>query len=174
MGNPGQDDKSLFVFQYGSNVDQRRLNGINRLGGAANLQGLAKTINRYDLVFNVWSSGQQCAVASLASGDHTIYGALYRVPESRVLRDLKRHGLRTLDEIEGEGRTYKRIPIDVEFDGGQLNAVTYVGTAADSPEMATTHDYAEHILKGLDLLGAPSEYIDYVKGCIARSLARTG
>jgi hypothetical protein len=84
------------VFQYGSNMDRARLNSSDRLDGAAELRGLAETIDGYDLVFNVWSSGQQCAVANLVKGPHTIYGVLYEIPDFRVLRTLKQGQRRSM------------------------------------------------------------------------------
>lgn len=162
---------TLLVFQYGSNMDRARLNSTDRLDGAAELRGLAETIDGYDLVFNVWSSGQQCAVANLVKGSRTIYGALYEIPNYRVLRALKQ-GLKTLDEIEGEGKTYERTPIGVIFAGKRTEALTYVGKQPSLTDCRTTSTYAHHIVEGLEELGAPEPYIDYAKSCIAESLAR--
>jgi gamma-glutamylcyclotransferase (GGCT)/AIG2-like uncharacterized protein YtfP len=160
----------MLVFQYGSNVDESRLNGGDRLNGSAALQGLAVTVDRYDLVFNVWSSGQQCAVANLVEGTHAIYGAVYMIADHRVLRGLKRDNEKTLDEIEGEGRTYRRVQVGVIFNGERIAATTYVGILPDSPERRTTQTYASHIIKGLEAVQAPPQYVDYARGRIAASL----
>lgn len=162
---------TLLVFQYGSNIDQARLNSTDRLDGAAKLRGLAETIEGYDLVFNVWSSGQQCAVANLVKGSRTIYGALYEIPDYRVLRALKQ-ALKTLDEIEGEGKTYERTPIGVIFAGKRTEALTYLGKQPIFTNCSTTSTYAHHIVNGLEELGAPAPYVDYVKSRIAESMAR--
>lgn len=135
------------------------------------MQGLAETIDCYDLVFNVWSSGQQCAVANLLKGSHTIYGALYEVANHRVLRALKQ-GSRTLDEIEGEGKTYERVPICVIFGEKRIEALTYLGKRSSFTNCGTTSKYTNHIVSGLEELGAPAPYVEYVKGCIAENLAR--
>jgi gamma-glutamylcyclotransferase (GGCT)/AIG2-like uncharacterized protein YtfP len=162
---------TLLVFQYGSNMDRARLNSSDRLDGAAELRGLAETIDGYDLVFNVWSSGQQCAVANLVKGPHTIYGVLYEIPDFRVLRTLKQ-GPKTLDEIEGEGQTYERTSIGVKFGGKRTEALTYLGKQPSFTDRGTTNKYAHHIIKGLEELDAPAPYVDYVKNCIAGSLTR--
>ncbi len=133
------------------------------------MRGLAETIDGYDLVFNVWSLGQQCAVANLVEGTHAIYGALYEIPDYRVLRALK-HGLKTLDEIEGEGQTYARASVGVIFGGKRVEALTYLGKPPSFKDCQTTSKYAHHIIKGLEELDAPAPYVDYVKNCIAESL----
>lgn len=152
-------------------MDRVRLNSTDRLGGAAELRGLAETTDGYDLVFNVWSSGQQCAVANLVEGTHTIYGALYEIPDHRVLRALK-HGLKTLDEIEGEGQTYERASVGITFGGTRMEALTYLGKPPSFTDCGTTSKYALHIIKGLEDLDAPASYANYVKNCIAESLSR--
>lgn len=91
----------MLIFQYGSNVDVSRLNSQSRLGGDATLKGLASTVDKFDLRFNVDSHGQKCGVANLVPGERIIYGALYEIPEERVDRNIKINGLKTLDEIEG-------------------------------------------------------------------------
>lgn len=152
-------------------MDQARLNSTDRLDGAAKLRGLAETIDGYDLVFNVWSSGQQCAVANLVKGSRAIYGALYEIPDYRVLRALKQ-ALKTLDEIEGEGKTYERTPIGVMFAGKRTEVLTYLGKQPSFTDGGTTRTYAHHIVDGLEALGAPTPYVNYVKSRIAESLAR--
>ncbi len=160
----------MYIFQYGSNVDINRLNAPERLGGAATRVGRATTVDRFDLQFNVYSCGQKCGVANLIPGGRIIYGALYDIPDDRVYRDKKINGLKTLDEIEGEGSSYHRKLVTVCCDGEEYEATTYLASSDDA-EKKTTREYANHITSGLRVIGAPQEYIDYVERCIERSLA---
>ncbi len=160
----------MYIFQYGSNVDESRLNNPSRLGGCARPKGLASTVDKFHLRFNVYSCGQKCGVANLVPGGRIVYGALYDIPDDRVCRNKKINGLKTLDEIEGEGSTYHRQPITVCCDGEEYAATTYLASSDDA-ELKTTRDYADHITRGLRVIGAPQEYIDYVERCIERSLA---
>lgn len=160
----------MLVFQYGSNVDVGRLNSPARLDGIAKLMGLAATVEEFELRFNVYSVGQGCGVANLAHGGRTIYGALYEIPEERVVRNKGIVGLKTLDQIEGEGLIYHRKPISICCEGNNYEAVTYLASA-ETPEQKTTMLYADHITTGLRSLEAPPEYIEYVESCIRRSLA---
>gem|GEM_PF-5191902 len=122
----------MYIFQYGSNVDESRLNSQSRLGESARPMGLASTIERFDLRFNVHSRRQNCGVANLVPGDRIIYGALYDIPDDRVYRDKKINGLNTLDEIEGEGSSYHRKPITVCCDGEEYAATTYLASSDDA------------------------------------------
>jgi hypothetical protein len=107
----------------------------------------------------------------LVKGAHTIFGAVYEIPDYRVLRALKQ-GPKTLDEIEGEGQTYERASIGVVFGGKQTEALTYLGKQPSFTDCGTTCKYAHHIIKGLEELDAPAPYVDYVKNCIVESLTR--
>jgi len=53
------------VFQYGSNCSATRLNSRERLGGAAIPIGIAETVEEYQLQFDVWSDGNNCAAADI-------------------------------------------------------------------------------------------------------------
>ena len=105
----------MLVFQYGSNMSSVRLNSPARLQGEAVPLGLAITEDLFDLGFTVFSSQNGCAAADLTpDGSRRIVGVLYEIPESRVLRE-RSGGLRTLDDVEGEGVAYVR--------SGQVHAV---------------------------------------------------
>ena len=158
----------MYIFQYGSNVDESRLNNQSRLGGCARPKGLASTVDKFHLRFNVYSCGQKCGVANLVPDGRIIYGALYDIPDDRVYRDKKINGLKTLDEIEG--KRYHRELIRVCHGGGTCDAVTYLASPAGT-ELKTARDYTNHITSGLRVIGAPQEYIDYVERRIKRSLA---
>jgi gamma-glutamylcyclotransferase (GGCT)/AIG2-like uncharacterized protein YtfP len=150
------------IFQYGSNTSTQRLNLPERLGGAAQVVGLARTANEYELAFTYDSKGNACAAADLVHGRQQIYGVLYDIPEHRVFRHLRRDGLKTLDQIEGTG--YQREDIEVELlaDGRRVAAITYLVVDREG-NLQTAPHYVKHIVEGLRSHGAPDDYIEYVK-----------
>src|SRR5262249_54041851 len=56
-------DGFTFLFQYGSNCDEARLNSSKRLDGAAKNPKLAETVDEYDIAFDVWSTTNGCAAS---------------------------------------------------------------------------------------------------------------
>ena len=112
------------VFQYGSNCSMARLNSPERLRGDATPAGLAETVDNYELRFDVWSIGNNCAAADIVpEGDSTVLGVLYEVPDELMSRDTAPRGRRSFDAIEGNA--YERRSIRVKRkDGAILEAVT--------------------------------------------------
>jgi hypothetical protein len=154
------------VFQYGSNTRSERLNADDRLRGDARPVGIACTKDRFELDFNVWSHGNQCAAADLVPGvGRSIWGVLYEIPDYLIRRETARNR-KSLDAIEGEGTNYKRIEIDLtNSDGESIQVMTYVVINKVSGRK-TSLEYASHIVIGLREHNVPSEYIDYVKARI--------
>lgn len=157
------------IFQYGSNMSTRRLNGTDRLNGDASIVGIAKTEQRFQLSFSVWSKTNDCAAASLETlenGVH-IYGVVYDVPDYLISRDTSLVAHRkSMDQIEGEGINYFKTFIAlVMLDGQPLTALTYL---AKNPrtDIRTSEAYAQYILDGLDEHKMPSAYREYVKARI--------
>jgi hypothetical protein len=150
------------VFQYGSNTSTARLNSPERLGGAAHVVGLARTIDDYDLDFTYFSRGNACAAADLVHGRQRIYGVLYDIPDDRVFRHLGRETSKTLDQIEGNGYHREEIGVELIQDGRQMSATTYVVVDRKAGLKTTAH-YVKHIVDGLRSHGAPPAYVEYVK-----------
>ncbi len=161
----------MLVFQYGSNMSSVRLNSPARLQGEAVPLGLAITEDLFDLGFTVFSSQNGCAAADLTpDGSRRIVGVLYEIPESRVLRE-RSGGLRTLDDVEGEGVAYVRTAITAMSNQSErtpVEAVTYVVKTPRSG-LRTCAAYVHHIFVGLREHRAPDEYVAYVKDRIARN-----
>jgi hypothetical protein len=112
----------VLVFQYGSNTSVKRLNAPERLDGTATPLALAETVEHFDLAFTYQSKNNGCAAADLSVGGRPILGVLYEIPEERVFRGRSASGARTLDEIEGESRAYRRSVIQVRrHDNGRLS-----------------------------------------------------
>jgi len=167
----------MLIFQYGSNTSQARLNSPDRLNGVAKLLGAVVTKDCFELDFTVFSTKNDCAAADIRfGGGRPIWGALYDIPGDRVVRELagKR---RCLDAIEG--RRYERVSISVCWpDGQEVEGEVWTYTVLEAErrtDLQTTEAYGAHILGGLRDLNAPTDYIDYVRGRIARGwLARLG
>jgi hypothetical protein len=162
----------MLVFQYGSNMSSKRLNGPDRLAGGARRVGIAKTCNPHRLCFPVWSRPNGAAAASISPdpGGQLIFGVLYEIPSSLVYRkEAKTHKRRSLDAIEAEGTNYIRREIDlIHFDGGAISAVTYVAKRAGA-DLKTSSEYVSHILTGLTENDIPKAYRAYVGSCILQS-----
>lgn len=162
----------MLVFQYGSNMNSKRLNGPDRLAGGARRVGIAETCHTYRFCFPVWSRPNRAAAASISPdpGGQRIFGVLYEIPGSLVYREhSKTHKRTTLDAIEAEGTNYIRREIDlVHPDGSAISAITYVArrTGAD---LKTSSEYVGHILTGLTENDIPQAYRAYVGSCILQS-----
>jgi AIG2 family protein len=150
------------VFQFGSNASSTRLNSDDRLRGDAKDLGLVRTEAMFELDFDVWSDGNECAAADLRSGTgRVIWGVLYDVPDyliSRATSDTRK----SLDAIEGP--RYQRRAIAVQAQDGTMleNVVTYT-VREPQQGLQTSLDYVSHILTGLREHGAADEYLAYVK-----------
>jgi len=153
------------IFQYGSNTHEARINCIDRLNGDAKYLYNAKTIGEYEIDFTVWSSTNNCAAADMVrkKGSH-VWGVVYCIPDYLVRRNsAKKRGRKSLDEIEGEGKNYRRTRIKVETESGEIiSAITYI-VKCKRKGFKTSLEYARHIIKGLEEHHIPNEYIQKVK-----------
>jgi hypothetical protein len=154
------------VFQYGSNCSTARLNSQERLQGAAKLIGLAETVDNYELGFDVWSNGNNCAAANIvAQGEQPITGVLYDVPDELIRRETAPAGRKSFDAIEGNA--YERRLIRVKKnDGSIVNALTYV-VREPARNLRTSVEYVRHIITGLRENGAEDQYVARVKHAAA-------
>jgi cation transport regulator ChaC len=156
------------VFQYGSNCSSARLNSAERLQGDAIPIGLAETVDNYELRFDVWSTGNNCAAADIVpEGDSTVFGVLYEVPDKLIDRNAAPRGRKSFDAIEGNA--YERRSIRVKRqDGTVVDAVTYV-VRQPARDLRTSIEYVRHIVTGLRENGADEGYITRVKHAAARN-----
>jgi gamma-glutamylcyclotransferase len=153
------------VFQYGSNCLDSQINGKDRLCGDAKFIAIAETVEEFQLAFNVWSKGRQCAASDIVvSPGSKVWGALYEVPDFLIERNTaEAQGRKSLDAIEGEGSNYSRETIAVRRDNGLIvTALTY---RAKKPKQGikTSLEYVGYIVKGLRERGVREDYIEHVK-----------
>ncbi len=151
------------VFQYGSNMSSKRLN--SRLKGDVKRVDIARTVEKFEMVFDIWSKTNCCAAADIIPGSgRNIWGVLYEIPE--YLIDRHNSGCRkSLDEIEGECKNYKRVTIDVILpDGTRKSGVwTYIGKDRKK-WIQTSCEYVKYIMHGLrENNNIPNDYVEYVK-----------
>jgi cation transport regulator ChaC len=149
------------IFQYGSNCDASRLNSPERLNGNARDLGQAETVGQYEIAFDVWSGGNNCAASDLRrrSGRHA-RGVLYDVPAEWIL-GRKTNG-RTLEQIEGTHYEPKRIRI--KDSAGRISSATtfLVKPSSRQKQLATSVEYVRHIVEGLRAHDTPEEYVQRV------------
>jgi gamma-glutamylcyclotransferase (GGCT)/AIG2-like uncharacterized protein YtfP len=154
-----------FVFAYGSNTHEKRINSPDRLKGDARYLYNARTVDDYELDFTVWSKNNNCAAADIVLKEGSnVWGVVYDVPSYLICRgSANRLGRKSLDEIEGEDKNYQRIRIKVETEAGKIiEAITYE-VINKRKGLKTSREYAEHIIKGLEEHNIPWDYINKVK-----------
>jgi hypothetical protein len=147
-----------------------RLNSADRLNGDAAFFRVALTRANYKLKFDLWSKCNKCAASDLVRGTgRRIWGVIYQVPDDLIRRETAGER-KSLDEIEGEGRNYTRIKIELCLRNGRpvnRTVITYIGRkAARNPKIQTSADYVGHILTGLQNYEMPHGYVAYVKKCV--------
>jgi len=165
------------VFQYGSNCLEREINSPDRLDDDAKFFDVAKTLSNYTLKFDVYAKGKnrQCGAADVVklkkSEKSEVWGVIWNIPDYRVFKNKARlRGVKSLDEIEGEGINYRRRRILVQRPNSEkLMPYTYVVIRPNPQGVETSREYAKLIIDGLrehikdDI---PLEYIEKVKQII--------
>lgn len=153
------------VFQYGSNILTSRLNSQDRLREDATPIDVARTMDNYDLVFDIWSNSNKCAAADiLEDRGRRIWGVVYYIPDKLIERSTAGNR-KSLDAIEGEGSSYSRVAIDIEYAGTGSrveSVITYIGKSRESG-IKTSFNYSRLIICGLREHNISEDYIEYVK-----------
>jgi hypothetical protein len=188
MLNESPTDRAL-LFQYGSNMSERRLTakirehksyapvGADRdvrLLGCARLKG-------WRFVLDLYSARQECLVGDIVEGENgdEVWGALYELNCELIVRSDGRRSV--LDRIEGhrterDPENYSLVTVAVEFNGELRDACTYVGRedarrrcSADYPDAAHAAEYLDAILSGARSVGLPADYLAALAATISRS-----
>jgi len=163
------DETLEIVFQYGSNCSTTRLNSGERLGGAAHPRGIAETVQNYQLQFDVWSDGNNCAAADIVkTPGKKVWGVLYDIPADFV-RGRRKDKKKTLEQIEGQ--RYEAVCICVrDRSGVEQEATTFVARPNERRSgIRTSLDYVRHIITGLREQAVCDEYIQEVKRIAAEN-----
>lgn len=153
------------VFQYGSNCSESEINSPLRLRDDAEFEGIAETIEDFELAFDVYSTKRGCAASDIVRRPGgKAWGVLYNIPDNLIRRDTAPPGRKSLDAIEGQCTNYKRETIKVRRhpEGDIVEALTY--TVKDpQPGLRTNLAYVRLIICGLRDHNVPNEYIAKVK-----------
>lgn len=160
------------LFQYGSNMNPARLNGPERLNGAAEPIGVA-ILDGWGIRFDLFSKCNDCAVTDIVqSTDETVFGVLFEVPHELLITPSG--GRSRMDEVEGarpDGNSnYTRELRYVIREEKQVQCHTYVGTRPGRQrylkltpqERRVSKDYFNHLLIGAKRFGLPNSYIKYL------------
>ena len=117
----------------------------------------------------MYSTRRRCAASDIVRKDRVkVWGVLYELPDYLLNRDTARaYERRSFDEIEGEGRNYRRESIQVRRPNGDIvSALTYT-VKAPQFGLRTNIEYVGHIVRGLREHAVPDEYIAKVKAIAA-------
>ena len=153
----------MLVFQYGSNCTGARLNAAERLNGRAQDLGAARSVDAFDLAFDIYSQKNGCAAADIVGGaGRQVWGVLFEIPEDFVLgRRADRQ--RTLAQIEGS--LYEPVNVRVRRPGASEDesATTFTVRASERRRgVWTSTEYVGYIVRGLRAHGVPEDYVLYV------------
>jgi hypothetical protein len=159
------------IFQYGSNLSSNRLNTADRMAGDAHVIGPAVTTDDFELVFDLWSTKNNCAAGDLIRGTgRKIWGVIYQIPDNLVTRSATTPaGRSTMDRVEG--RNYERVKIQLRTTDGKPvdeEVFTYIGRQGSrDPSIRTSLEYVRHYFDGMREHNAPADYVEYVRGVVA-------
>ena len=157
----------VIIWQYGSNMDENRLNSGDRLKGTATFIGLAIK-KGYRLSF---THTNKCGVGTsdiLSSNtEDFVIGCLYEIPDNKISK---------LDEIEGvNSGAYERtsdlvikLDEDLQTTSEQILVQMYVVVRKEK-NPKTDGDNANHILKGIKEHQMGKDYFDKVKKIILQN-----
>ena len=154
-----------FVFLYGPNTCSSRINSQQLLDGAAETLGKAQTVEKYDIIFDVYNESYKCGGVNITlSPEKKVWGVLYKIPDE-LLKDKDESNARpTLPQITGR-RYYKKNILVEQEDGKIIKAITFAAQERYrySRGVATTSDYLYWIIAGLKEHEIEEEYIEHVR-----------
>ncbi len=157
------------VFQYGSNCSESEMNSGERLRGDARFVDITETVEDFEIAFDVQSARRGCAASDIVrKAGGKVWGVLYEVPEYLMDRETaKTRGRKSFDEIEGEGKNYKRETIKVRRSNGDTVAALTYTVINPRAGFKTNINYVRLIVGGLRDHNVPDDYITKVKAIAA-------
>jgi len=134
----------VYVFAYGSNMLNSRMQSADRAPGARPI-GIAE-LTGYEFACNKRSTIDATGKGNIRKAEgKTVWGVVFEMPEA----DLKR-----LDEKEGG---YDRSTIQVDLNGTLENVETYISN--NLVETPPTAEYMDYIIDGAREHGLPTDYL---------------
>lgn len=174
--------QKVYVFQYGSNMSEERINHWSRLDGKAKFVDVAETLCDYYVDFNVSPIGSVLTlnmIHDVRKYDSKVVGILYEVPVSNVFYELEKGFTKSLDTIEGDlnGMFYNRYVVPVITSKGELVvALTYVAISNKAirskdyirkKKIRPRYEYCCYIMDGLIEHNVDEKYIEYMYSIIS-------
>jgi gamma-glutamylcyclotransferase (GGCT)/AIG2-like uncharacterized protein YtfP len=132
----------VVIWQYGSNMDENRLNSGDRLGGVAKFIGLAIKMGHKLAFTHTNKCGVGTADIAVSVPEDFVIGCLYDIPDDKISK---------LDKIEGvNSGAYERQAITViKVDENLKKTSEVIAQTYVVVKPKTDGDYANHILKGI-------------------------
>jgi len=154
-----------FVFLYGPDSCSSRINSQKFLDGAAEVIDKARTVEEYDIVFDVYNESNKCAGVNITLTEgRKVWGVVYKIPDELLKDRDDINGQITLPQIKGK-RYYKKNILVEKSSGEIIKAVTFPAREPYrySTAIATTSEYLYWIIAGLKEHKVPPEYIEHVR-----------
>ena len=142
----------LHYFAYGSNMAAERL---SERVPSARFVCIGELIG-HSLKFHKPSKdgSAKCDAASTGNSADRVYGAVFSILESELLR---------LDTFEGRGFGYDRKSVLLITESlGNIEATTYLATKCDS-SLLPFDWYKEHVVRGAKAIGLPESYVALIE-----------
>lgn len=131
----------------------RRLNAVDRAPSASALG--PGSVTKYKLTFDkigIDGSGK-CNIEYTGKSTDCVCGVLF---------EIDRADKAALDRVESLGTGYDEQIIEVEMEGGVINAVTYVAMMKD-PNLKPYHWYKAYVVAGAMEHGLPDRYVEWLR-----------
>ena len=166
-----EKDRIVTIWQYGSNMNEERLNKPKRLDGSAVFSGLAIK-NGYKIDFTHTNQDGVGVTDIIKSDADYVIGCLFTIPDFKLPK---------LDSVEGvNSGAYRRIDdfIVNALDSSinvlprKLKVITYT-VITKEPSPKTNSEYANHILKGIKDHCIGLKYFNNVKRTILENNPKT-
>ncbi len=142
---------SLYYFAYGSNMSVARLQQRTPSAIPVGICSLAGHQLRFHKRGRDGSA--KCDAYATGGQKDLTWGRLYTL-------DVAEKPL--LDQVEGLGYGYEQKIIELELDGRQIDACTYVATDVDDG-LQPFHWYKHHVLVGAREAGLADEYLTMIE-----------
>jgi hypothetical protein len=143
----------LRYFAYGSNLHLRRL--AERIGEFG-VHAVA-ALHGFQLAFHKRGQDQsgKCNIHFTGDPQHVVHGAVYEIhPEQKLV----------LDRIEGVGRGYEHLPVQLAGPYGLIDAFAYRAQHGHIDPLLLPYEwYKLYVLEGARQHRLPAHYISYLE-----------
>lgn len=148
-GLPIARQTSVLYFAYGSNLEREQMRARTPTAQFADVACL----DGFRLVFNKRGADGSAKANIVKSSDPAavVHGFLYEIPEPEF------------ESLEGFETGYRVVPIEVDQNGAELRARTFVSDANALVTGTPSEAYLSRIVRGAEQVGLPPEYINSLR-----------